>query len=105
MRNIFTVTAKQLLNGNFTTVSGFPKSFDSDSYNGDVTKALRRAKAAFHAQLGLNYAVDDRDMQVVTLTQADGRVILRESEGGFPPDPEPEPAPEPEEEPSEPVGE
>lgn len=39
-------------------------------------------------------------MTTVTLMQANGQLIMRETEGGFPvvPD-EPEPAPEPEEEP------
>lgn len=83
-RNIFTVNATQVnAQGQFSTVTGFPKRFDSDSYNGNVEKALRRAKAAFHAQLAANYAVDDRQMQTVTLVQADGRIIIRESEGGF----------------------
>ena len=29
------------------------------------------------------FAVDNRQMQTVTLSQADGRIILRESEGAF----------------------
>lgn len=83
-RNIFTVKATIVnANGVYSTVSGFPKVFDSDDYQGDVGKALRRAKAAFHAVLGEMYAVDNRQMQNVSLSQADGRVIMRESEGGF----------------------
>lgn len=84
-RNIFIVNATQVnAQGQYSKVTGFPKNFDSDSYEGDVNKALRRAKAAYFDQLSKNYAVDDRPMQTVTLEQADGRVILRESEGGFP---------------------
>ena len=84
MRNIFIVNATQVdNNGTFSTVSGFPKRFDSESYDGNVETALRRAKAAYHAQLATNFAVDNRQMQAVTLSQADGRIILRESEGAF----------------------
>ena len=84
MRNIFVVNATVVNSeGQYSTVSGFPKRFDSESYNGDTEKALRRAKAAYHAQLSLNYAVDDRQMQTVTLQQANGAMILRETEGGF----------------------
>lgn len=101
MRNIFTVNATVVdENGNYNKISGFPKTFDSDSYQGDVEKALRRAKAAYHTQLGANYAVDGRQMQTVVITQADGKIIQRESEGNFPV-PEPEPTPEPNEEPVE----
>ena len=83
-RNIFTVNATQVnAQGTYATVSGFPKNFDSNSYEGDTDKALRRAKAAYHAQLAANYAVDDRQMQTVTLLQANGQIIMRESEGAF----------------------
>ena len=96
-RNIFKVNATVLdANGNFSTVSGFPKVFDSDNYGGNTITALRRAKAAYHTQLGLNYAVDGRQMQTVTIEQANGQLVNRESEGNFPPDPEPEPEPAPE---------
>ena len=97
MRNIFIVNATLVdSNGNYSTITGFPKTFDSESYSGNTETALRRAKAAYHAQLGLNYAVDGRTMQTVTLVQVNGQLIMRESEGAFPPDPEPEPAPAPE---------
>ena len=92
-RNIFRVNATIVdENGNYSTMSGFPKTFDSNSYEGNVEIALRRAKASFHSTLGTMYAVDNRQMQTVTLTQADGRIIPRESEGRFidPVEPEPE---------------
>lgn len=83
-RNIFIVTAAVVNEqGAYSVVTGYPKRFDSNSYEGDTAKALRRAKAAYHAELGNMYAVDNRQMQVVTLETADGRQILRESEGGF----------------------
>lgn len=97
MRNIFIVNFKVLnAQGQYSSVSQYPKSFDSNSYDGDVAKALRRAKAAYHTAVAAMYAVDDRPMQMVSLEQADGRQILRESEGAFPVEPEPneEPAEE-----------
>ena len=88
-RNIFIVNATQVnAQGQFSTVSGFPKNFDSESYEGDTDKALRRAKAAFHAQCSANYAVDGKIMQTVTLAEANGKMIMRDSEGMFPQEPE-----------------
>ena len=96
-RNIFRVDATQVnAQGQYSTVSGFPKTFDSDSYEGDVDKALRRAKSAFFAQCSTNYATDGKIMQTVILTQANGQTIMRDSEGAFPV-PEPEPQSESEE--------
>ena len=71
----------------------YPKRFDSESYSGDTEKALRRAKAAYHACLGERFAVDNMQMQTVSLTMANGQIIERETEGNFI---EPEPEPEPE---------
>ena len=96
MRNIYIVNATVLNDDNYSTVSGFPKRFDSDSYSGSTETALRRAKSAYYTQLGSNYAVDGRQMQVVTLSQANGQLIMRDTDGNFLPDPEPVP-PEPEE--------
>ena len=98
MRNIFTVNYKVLNSqGQYSSVSQYPKTFDSNSYDNDVAKALRRAKNAYHTAVAAMYAVDDRPMQMVTLEMANGRQILRESEGDFP-QPEPQPEPEPNEE-------
>ena len=110
MRNIFIVNATQVVTsdshpeGLFSTVSGYPKSYDSRSFpaadgnpNGDTDKALNAAKAEYFSRLSANYSGSDtRVMAVVTLEQADGRTILRESIGAFP-DMTPAPEPEPEE--------
>ena len=90
-RTILSVNATQMdSNGNFSTVSGFPKRFDSDSYDGDLKRTNRRAKAAAHAQLAANYAVDNRPLQVVTIETADGRQIFRECDGAIPAEEDPE---------------
>ena len=92
-RNVFTVMATQVdSHGVFSTVSGFPKRFDSDSYNGDVDKALRRAKSAYHARLTDTYASDSLQMSTVTLSEANGNTLMIETEGQIvSPTPEPEP--------------
>ena len=110
MRNIFVVNATQVVTseshpeGLFSTVSGYPKTFDSRSYNataqnpdGDIDAALRAAKAEYYNRLGANFAgSQNRVMATVTLEQADGREILRDCVGAFPVvEPEPEPEPEP----------
>lgn len=116
MRNIFIVDAKQVVvsdahpEGVLSTVSGFPKTFDSRQYsateenpNGDSDKALRVAKAEYHAQQSAFEAADNRAMWALTLTRADGRQIMQDAWGAFPdmtppaPEPEPEPEPEPDE--------
>lgn len=108
MRNIYIVNATQVItseanpHGIYSIVSGFPKTFDS--LNRTEEAALNEAKAAYFAQLSTNYGNTNpaRVMTTVTLSQANGRLIMHESIGGFPTiEPEPEPEPEPEEEPEE----
>ena len=92
-RNIFIVNATQVVisqshpEGLFSVVSGYPKNFDSNSYteaSDPVEAALRAAKSEYHSRISANYASSTRAMWAVTLEQADGRTILRESEGNFP---------------------
>ena len=107
MRNIFTVNATQVVisdshpEGLFSVVSGFPKQFDSRSYNateanpnGDSDAALKAAKAEYFSRLSANYAGSaSRVMATVTLETAQGRTIMSEYIGAFPdmmPEPEPE---------------
>lgn len=107
MRQIYIVTATQVVTseqnpqGLFSVVSGYPKNFDSRSYNatednpnGDSEKALRMAKSEYLSRLSANYASDTRAMWTVTLERADGRQIMQESWGAFP---DMTPVPEPEE--------
>ena len=104
-RNVFIVNATQVITsenhpeGLFSTVSGFPKVYDSGT--GEEADALKAAKSAYYAQLSTNYGNTNpaRVMMTVTLERADGRQYIAESIGGFPeivpPEPEPE-EPEPE---------
>jgi len=111
MRQIFIVNATQVVTseshpeGVYSTVSGYPKTFDSRNYNataenpnGDEERALQVAKAEYFSRLSAMYSATGRAMAVVTLERADGRQIMRESIGAFPDmTPTPEPTPEPEE--------
>ena len=113
MRQIFIVNATQCVvseshpEGLFSTVSGYPKTFDSRTYpaadgnpNGDAEKALNAAKSEYFSRLSANYSGSaTRVMSTVTLETAQGRTVLQESIGAFPDmTPAPEPEPEPEEE-------
>lgn len=111
MRNIFVVNATQVVTsvshpeGLFSVVSGYPKTFDSRSYNateqnpnGDSDAALKAAKAEYFSRLSANYSGSaSRVMATVTLETAQGRTIMSECIGAFPdmtPEPEPEEEPE-----------
>ena len=111
MRQIYIVNATQVVTsdshpeGLYSVVSGYPKTYDSRSYNateanpnGDTDAALLAAKSEYHARLSAFETVNsNRVMATVTLEQADGRTILRESIGGFPDMTPPEPEPNGEE--------
>ena len=107
-RNIFIVNATQVVTsdshpeGLFSVISGFPKNYDSETYEGNAEKALNAAKSEYYARLSANYAgFTARVMATVTLSQANGQLIMRDSTGAFPVV-QPSPVePEPEEEPTE----
>lgn len=96
-REIYEVYAKIMsAGGNYTTLGGFPKLFDSMSYNNDVDLARKRAYGAYHAVLGEMYAVDTRPLQIAMILRAsDGVQEIIERVGELPPVPDPEPEPEP----------
>ena len=88
-RQIFIVDAHIVdANGTFNYVDGYPKRFDSRSYQGDVDKAQRRAEGDMSDAWGDMCKVDTRQIQTVTLMTADGQLIEKKSMGGFV-DPEP----------------
>lgn len=104
-RNIFTVNAWIIdVNGAYNILTGYPKNFDSRTYDGDTEKALKRAQGDFSEVFGAFCKRDDRLMQTVVLYQANGQLIDRKSLGtqmeSTPV--EPEPKEEPTEEPEEP---
>lgn len=109
-RNIFIVNATQVVvsdshpEGLFSVISGFPKNYDSETYEGNAEKALNAAKSEYYSRLSANYAGSTtRVMATVTLSQANGQLVMRDSTGAFPViaptpvEPEPEEPTEPEE--------
>ena len=96
MREIYEVYAKVVdANGTYNTLSGYPKVYDSNTYNEDAEKAKANAYGAWHEALGAMYKRDDRQIQFAMILRAsDGLQIECARIGAFP---APEP-PEPEEE-------
>lgn len=94
-RQIFEVYAKVVdANGSYNTLSGYPKVFDSRSYDNDVDKALKRAMGEFAETWGAFCKRDDRQLQLVLLMSADGYIIDKKVVGAIAPLPDPEPEPE-----------
>jgi len=98
-RNIFTVSATQVVTsqahpeGLRSAVEGYPKDFDSRSYNrteqnpnGDAEVAMICARAEFADQVKAfaTSASATRVMWTVTLEMANGRQIDRKNKGDFP---------------------
>ena len=109
MRNIYTVNATQVVvsenhpEGVFSVVPGYPKDFDSRSYeateenpNGSEEVALICARADYADRVKLLRIANNRAKWTVTLERADGRQIEHDSFGEFPDmTPEPTITPEP----------
>lgn len=75
-RQIFEVYAKVVdANGTYNTLSGYPKIFDSRTYNNDIDKTLMRATGEFASTWGAMCLREDRQLQMVMLMTADGFVI------------------------------
>ena len=73
-REIFEVYAKVIdANGTYNTLSGYPKTFDSHSYNDDIDKAQKRAYGEYYEVLSAFCKRDDRQQQIA--------MILRASDG------------------------
>lgn len=72
-RQIFVVDARIVdANGALHTLDGYPKAFDSQNYQNDIDKARRRAEGDLSETWGAMCKRDDRQMQMVKLTTADG---------------------------------
>ena len=85
MRNIFIVDAFQVNGeGTYAHINGYPKVFDSNSYDNDVDKALKRANGAFASAWSSFCAVDNMQIQTVTLADIFGNQIDRKCLGSFP---------------------
>ena len=95
MRNVFLVIPQIVdANGNHSIPSGYPKSFDSRNYGGDIDKTQRRAEGEMSSLWSDYCKRDDRQLQSVCILTADGERIMGKSYGTFaenlPPEPETE---------------
>ena len=92
-RQIYEVYAKVVDgSGAYNTLSGYPKAFDSRSYNNGIDKTLMRATGEFASTWGAMCLNDTRQLQMVMLMTADGFVIDKKVIGQIAdlPDSEPE---------------
>lgn len=91
MREIYIVTAYIVdANGTFNFLAGYPKTFDSKNYSGDIEKAWRRAEGEFSECWGSMCKRDDRMIQTVILQTVNGTQMDYKTSGGFPDDSQPE---------------
>ena len=75
-RQIYEVYAKVVDgSGAYNTLSGYPKVFDSRTYNNGINKTLMRATGEFATTWGALCLREDRQLQMVLLMTADGFVI------------------------------
>ena len=97
MRVIYIVNATQVVTsenhpeGLFSVMSGYPKNFDSRTYDGDTEKAFRMAEAEYLSKLASILQADNpaRAMATVTLERADGVSVYHRCIGAMPVEPEP----------------
>lgn len=90
-RQIFIVNAMIVdANGTWNTLNGYPKPFDSRSYDNDIGKAQKRAEGEFSETWGAMCKRDDRQQQTVMLYTADGFVLDRKVDGRIADLPDPE---------------
>lgn len=86
-RQIFKVDAQIVdSTGAFHVLDGYPKTFDSNSYQNDIGKAQKRAEGDMSETWGAMCKRDDRLIQTVMLSTVDGFVIEKKSMGSFPAD-------------------
>ena len=84
-RNIFIVDAFQVNDeGVYAHINGYPKVFDSESYEGNVDMAAKRANGSFADTWSGFCNVDNKQIQLVTLTDIFGNQIDKKMIGGFP---------------------
>lgn len=76
-REIFEVVAKVVdSNGTFNPLTGYPKAFDSRSYDNNVEKAQRRALGEWHNALAAMSTADTRKCQVAFVYRVSDGLVL-----------------------------
>ena len=97
-RTIYIVNATQVVTseshpeGLFSVKSGYPKTFDSETYAGDAGRAFEVAEAEYRSceSAMLLDTNPTRVMQTITLERSDGVPYYHRCKGAFPVVPEPE---------------
>lgn len=70
-REIYEVYAKVIdSNGTYNTLSGYPKVFDSRTYDNDIERTRKRAYGEYYEALGAMCKRDDRQQQFVMIIRA-----------------------------------
>ncbi len=92
MRKIYLIYACYIgSNGGFSTLTGYPKLFDSNSYGGDIELTRKRAYADYHEVLGAMGKVDTRQVQEAMIIDVLTGIQIEVSRiGDLPDNPEPE---------------
>lgn len=77
-RQIFEVQSKtysQFVGGYVSNLSGYPKTFDSHSYNDDIDLTLKKAQGAFAQAWSDACKIDNREIQTILLITIDGVIL------------------------------
>lgn len=83
-REIFEVNAKVIdVNGNYNTLDGYPKKFDSHTYNDDIEKARQRAYGEWHDCLGAMCKRDDRQLQLAYILRVSDCIVIESTRIGM----------------------
>lgn len=82
-REIFEVHAEIVdANGTYNALTGYPKVYDSRSYDNNIDKTLQRARGGWHEALEAMAKIDTRQVQFAYITRAsDGLQIELEKLG------------------------
>jgi len=91
-REIFEVCAKIVdANGTYNSLTGYPKIYDSRSYDNNIEKTRQRAYGEWHEALGAMSKIDSRQVQFAYITRAsDGLQIECSKIGALAELPDPE---------------
>lgn len=69
--------------GKVSFLDGYPKTFDSNNYQGDAVKARRRAEGDMSEVWSAMCKRDDRQIQTVFMTSMDGFQLDVKTNGRF----------------------
>ncbi len=85
-RQIFEVQSKTYsltVGGYVSNVSGYPKVFDSHSYNDDIGLTLKKAQGAFAEAWSNACKIDNREIQTILLMTVDGLILEKKVLGAL----------------------